>query len=40
MKLLNVAALGIAPTFQNNALFGKMTVLENVMAGLSRTAKM
>ncbi|RUM99495.1 ABC transporter ATP-binding protein [Pseudaminobacter arsenicus] len=39
MEPLKVAAMGVARMFQNNALFGKMTVLENVMAGLSRKAK-
>jgi len=35
---LKVASMGIGRTFQNNALFGKMTVLDNVMTGLSRKA--
>lgn len=39
MAPLKVAAMGIARMFQNNALFGKMTVVDNVMAGLSRKAK-
>ena len=38
MQPLKVAAMGVARMFQNNALFGKMTALENVMAGLSRKA--
>ena len=39
MLPLKVATMGIARMFQNNALFGKMTVLDNVLAGLSRKAK-
>jgi len=35
---LEVARRGIGRTFQNNALFHKMTVLENVLTGLARHA--
>jgi branched-chain amino acid transport system ATP-binding protein len=38
MQPLKVASMGIGRTFQHNALFGKMTVLDNVMTGLSRKA--
>jgi len=33
------AQLGIGRTFQNNALFPKMTVIDNVLAGLARKAR-
>lgn len=33
---LDAARLGIGRTFQNNALFKKMSVLDNVLTGLSR----
>lgn len=39
MQPLKVATMGIGRTFQNNALFGKMTVIDNVMTGLSRKAR-
>lgn len=39
MEPLKVAAMGVGRMFQNNALFGKMTVLDNVMTGLSRKAE-
>lgn len=39
MHPLKVASMGVGRMFQNNALFGKMTVIENVMAGLSRKVK-
>ncbi len=35
---LKVARLGIGRTFQNNALFDKMSVIDNVLTGLSRHA--
>ncbi|MEJ0096496.1 MAG: ABC transporter ATP-binding protein [Methylocella sp.] len=36
---LKAARLGIGRTFQHNALFKHMTVLDNVMAGLTRLAR-
>ncbi|MDR3516711.1 MAG: ABC transporter ATP-binding protein [Azospirillaceae bacterium] len=33
---LKAADLGIGRTFQHNALFGRLTVIENVLAGLAR----
>lgn len=36
---LEAARRGIGRMFQNNALFGKMSVLDNVMSGLSRKVK-
>lgn len=36
---LDAARRGIGRTFQNNALFKKMSVLDNIMAGLSRHSR-
>jgi branched-chain amino acid transport system ATP-binding protein len=36
MEPLEAARRGIARTFQNNALFKKMSVLDNILTGLSR----
>ncbi|HVJ41323.1 MAG TPA: ABC transporter ATP-binding protein [Dongiaceae bacterium] len=36
IKPIQVARRGIARTFQNNALFKKMTVKENILTGLAR----
>nr|WP_207620339.1 ABC transporter ATP-binding protein [Oharaeibacter diazotrophicus] len=36
---IEAARRGIGRTFQNNALFKRLTVLDNVLAGLSRTAR-
>ncbi len=36
---IETARLGMGRVFQNNALFGKMSVLDNVLAGLSRKAQ-
>jgi branched-chain amino acid transport system ATP-binding protein len=38
-KPLDTARRGIARTFQNNALFGRLTVLDNVLAGLTVKAR-
>lgn len=35
----DAASRGIGRTFQHNALFGRLTVLDNVLAGLSRRGK-
>ncbi len=39
MEPLKAAHMGIGRTFQNNALFPKMSVLDNVMSGLSKNVK-
>ncbi len=39
MEPLKAAHMGIGRTFQNNALFPKMSVLDNVMSGLSKKVK-
>ncbi len=39
MEPLKAAHMGIGRTFQNNALFPKMSVLDNVMTGLSKKVK-
>jgi len=36
---IEAAQLGIGRTFQNNALFPKMSVIDNVLAGLARKAR-
>ncbi len=36
LRPIDAARLGIGRTFQNNALFKRLTVLDNVLAGLSR----
>lgn len=39
MEPLKAAHMGIGRTFQNNALFQKMNVIDNVMSGLSKKVK-